>query len=199
MPTMDEAPPTASCGEFATGPSGLMDAGVVDLGEHLIAAHARFEHGHTPEDVDVVLEPLVRASGLGLVVLWDYVDAIGAGGNSQLFAARERDDLIEVHEVSAMLHEHLYEPVGVSALLPALMAQAGTPGLTWANVHDLLLHEHPLPAFGSPPARAGTPNARGRHRCWVPLKVSPGAAGQVPAAHRISRHNIAQTHSRLCL
>lgn len=65
-----------------------------------------FQEGYTPDAVNQVLGPVSWANGQRLVVLWEYIDDYGPGGDSDLRAVGVDGRLRELHpEVLAFLFD----------------------------------------------------------------------------------------------
>lgn len=71
----------------------------------LEACRGTFKDGHTSEDVDHVLSVVEEATGLHAVVLWDFHDIYGCGGDSCIYLIE--DD--KLYGCSKELSDFLYE------------------------------------------------------------------------------------------
>ncbi len=71
----------------------------------LEACRGTFKKGHTSEDVDHVLDIVKKTTGLHAVVLWDFQDMWGCGGNSCIYLLVDGKLYDCPEELSAFLYD----------------------------------------------------------------------------------------------
>lgn len=164
-------------------------AGQVDprLGETLLATAGAFVDGYDDARVEAVLGPLSEVTALDLVIVWDYADTFGPGGDSDLAAFAAWAGLGWTHPVSWLLSEHLLTPAG-GGLLALVMSRVDDPSLDAHAVRGLLLHDEDFAGDAAAAVRAGA--------CWTRLRVAGGSTVEAVARHRVDGHSIARRRSR---
>lgn len=118
-----------------------MAAGTVDgmdemklnmLRRELQESWGTFSDGYDDGDVDATLPPLSEATGLLFAVVWDYVDMLGPGGDSEIVVKRDG----RWFTASDALVRHLHGDSPADELLSQLVVGA--------DIHAALVGE-PVP------------------------------------------------------
>jgi hypothetical protein len=73
--------------------------------DKLEALRGTFHMGHTDDDVNSVAEDLMDTLGIDLIVVWDFEDMWGFGGDSDIFVAEG----INLYEAPDGLFDFLHE------------------------------------------------------------------------------------------